>query len=56
MAVKDGVVTLSGYVSTDWEKDAAEQAVIRGLLPAGSAALLSGKIILKVQLEVRRRT
>src|SRR4030081_1942871 len=29
VAVKDGVVTLSGYVSTYWEKDAAEKAVKR---------------------------
>src|ERR1700738_5350646 len=29
VAVKDGVVTLSGYVSSYWEKDAAEKAVKR---------------------------
>jgi osmotically-inducible protein OsmY len=29
VAVKDGVVTLSGYVSNYWEKDAAEKAVKR---------------------------
>jgi len=29
VAVKDGVVTLSGYVSTYWEKDAAEAAAKR---------------------------
>src|SRR6202163_2854098 len=29
VAVKDGVVTLSGYVPSYWEKDAAEQAVKR---------------------------
>jgi osmotically-inducible protein OsmY len=29
IAVKDGVVTLSGYVPTYWEKDAAEKAVKR---------------------------
>jgi osmotically-inducible protein OsmY len=29
VAVKDGVVTLSGYVSSYWEKDAAEAAVKR---------------------------
>src|SRR4030088_366238 len=29
IAVKDGVVTLSGYVSSYWEKDAAEKAVKR---------------------------
>lgn len=26
LAVKDGVVTLSGFVHSYWEKDAAEQA------------------------------
>ena len=29
VAVKDGVVTLSGFVSSYWEKDAAEQAAKR---------------------------
>src|SRR6202049_1717444 len=29
VAVKDGVVTLSGYVPSYWEKDAAEKAVKR---------------------------
>src|ERR1700684_1404232 len=29
VAVKEGVVTLSGYVSSYWEKDAAEKAVKR---------------------------
>ena len=29
VAVKDGVVTLSGYATTYWEKDAAEKAVKR---------------------------
>jgi osmotically-inducible protein OsmY len=29
VAVKDGVVTLSGYVSSYWEKDAAEKAAKR---------------------------
>jgi osmotically-inducible protein OsmY len=29
VAVKDGVVTLTGYVSSYWEKDAAEKAVKR---------------------------
>jgi osmotically-inducible protein OsmY len=29
VAVKDGVVTLSGFVSSYWEKDAAEKAVKR---------------------------
>src|SRR3984885_15779832 len=29
VALKDGVVTLSGYVSSYWEKDAAEKAVKR---------------------------
>ena len=29
VAVKDGVVTLSGYVSSYWEKDAAEEAAKR---------------------------
>src|SRR5438552_7234953 len=29
VAVKDGVVTLSGYASSYWEKDAAEKAVKR---------------------------
>src|ERR1700723_1117526 len=29
VAVKDGVITLSGYVSSYWEKDAAEKAVKR---------------------------
>jgi osmotically-inducible protein OsmY len=29
IAVKDGVVTLSGYVSSYWEKDSAEKAVKR---------------------------
>ena len=29
VAVKDGVVTLSGYVPSSWEKDAAEKAVKR---------------------------
>jgi osmotically-inducible protein OsmY len=29
VAVKDGVVTLSGFVHSYWEKDAAEKAVKR---------------------------
>ena len=29
VAVKDGVVTLSGFVPSFWEKDAAEKAVKR---------------------------
>ena len=29
VAVKDGIVTLSGYVQSYWEKDAAEKAVKR---------------------------
>src|ERR1700709_861752 len=29
IAVKEGVVTLSGYVSSYWEKDAAEKAIKR---------------------------
>src|ERR1700676_2735996 len=29
IAAKDGVVTLSGYVSSYWEKDSAEKAVKR---------------------------
>lgn len=29
VAVKDGVVTLTGFVSSFWEKDAAEKAVKR---------------------------
>ena len=46
VAVKDGVVTLSGFVSSYWEKDAAEKAVkrvygVRGLANDIEVKLLS---------------
>src|ERR1700692_746532 len=46
VAVKDGVVTLSGFVSSYWEKDTAEKAVkrvygVRGLANDIQVKLLS---------------
>jgi len=45
VAVKDGVVTLSGYVSTYWEKDAAEKAIKRVYGVRGVANDLQVKLL-----------
>src|SRR5258706_7261772 len=45
LAVKDGVVTLSGYVSSYWEKDAAEKAVKRVYGVRGVANDLQVKLL-----------
>jgi osmotically-inducible protein OsmY len=47
VAVKDGVVTLSGYVSSYWEKDAAEKAVKRVYGVKGVANDLEVKLTTK---------
>src|SRR3982074_3301792 len=47
VAVKDGVVTLSGYASSYWEKDAAEKAVKRVYGVRGVANDIEVKLLSK---------
>jgi osmotically-inducible protein OsmY len=47
VAVKDGVVTLSGFVSSYWEKDAAEKAVKRVYGVRGIANDIEVKLLSK---------